>query len=350
MRLEFNHIFEEECKEPLDYLMCVSKNTLNNLIGFFTTEPIPNYDTFFSNPDIKSQIIKKVDKFLHENESYLKPSLITTEGNLLISELIVSNKKKLILNNTLPKNEDRDELNLFKAFLSINQKLNQRNNLFQGASLDNLEQIAEMLIASKFPSADYALGGSSGFKLLKLSYVTSYKFHKLINFLSCKDEYTYLLKALCIRFNQPSIESLIKQVDNILLHVIYFHSKQVYKFFIEEEDENTKNFLESLRSDNITIVADFLNVREHPLYKIDKNTYSIINPYFIIVKFTRSVSDSLGIKTEGKTDFELIEELSEKTGLKIPKSIDGLGDREILHKTVCDKEDMKSAIKNILKS
>ena len=67
-------------------------------------------------------------------------------------------------------------------------------------------------------------------------------------------------------------------------------------------------------------------------------------------KFTRSVSDSLGIKTDGKTDFELIEELSEKTGLKIPKSIDGLGDRDILHKTVCDKEEMKSAIKNILKS
>lgn len=67
-------------------------------------------------------------------------------------------------------------------------------------------------------------------------------------------------------------------------------------------------------------------------------------------KFTRSVSDSLGIKTEGKTDFELIEELSEKTGLKIPKPIKGLGDREILHKTVCQKDEIKEAIKNILKS
>ncbi len=87
-------------------------------------------------------------------------------------------------------------------------------------------------------------------------------------------------------------------------------------------------------------------------YKKDSgdDTVTVIASTASPFKFTRSVSDSLGIKTDGKSDFELIEELSEKTGLEIPKSIDGLGDRAILHKTVCDKDEMKSAIKNILKS
>lgn len=65
-------------------------------------------------------------------------------------------------------------------------------------------------------------------------------------------------------------------------------------------------------------------------------------------KFTRSVASSLGIEVSKKTDFELIYELSEKTGLEIPKSIDRLEEREILHDYFCKKEQMKEKIKNLL--
>lgn len=67
-------------------------------------------------------------------------------------------------------------------------------------------------------------------------------------------------------------------------------------------------------------------------------------------KFTRSVSDALNIETKGKSDFELIKELAKTTGLNIPKAIENLDKREILHDTVCEKGNMKQAIKNILKS
>lgn len=66
-------------------------------------------------------------------------------------------------------------------------------------------------------------------------------------------------------------------------------------------------------------------------------------------KFTRSVSESLGIETQAKSDFELVEELSEKTNLDIPQSIKGLEKRPVLHKTLCEKQDMKNTIKNILR-
>lgn len=65
-------------------------------------------------------------------------------------------------------------------------------------------------------------------------------------------------------------------------------------------------------------------------------------------KFTRSVADALGIEVDNKSDFELVYELSEKTGLEIPKSIYKIEEREILHKELCKKAEMKEKIKKLL--
>ncbi len=118
----------------------------------------------------------------------------------------------------------------------------------------------------------------------------------------------------------------------------------------EETSETIKNVYE--KSDYVIDTHTAVAYAVYEKYKNDSgdHTETIIASTASPFKFTRSVSDSLNIKTEGKSDFELIEELSEKTGLEIPKPIDGLGDREILHKTVCEKDEMKKAIKKILKS
>ena len=120
--------------------------------------------------------------------------------------------------------------------------------------------------------------------------------------------------------SQSETSETIKSVYESSNYVIDTHTAVAYAVYEKYKKES--------KDETVTVIA------------------STASPF----KFTRSVSDSLGIETKGKSDFELIEELSEKTGLDIPKSIDGLGDREILHKTVCNKEEMKSAIKNILKS
>ncbi len=61
---------------------------------------------------------------------------------------------------------------------------------------------------------------------------------------------------------------------------------------------------------------------------------STASPY----KFTRSVVEGMGIGTQGLDDFQLIEVLSEKSGLAIPEPIQGLKDRAVLHPGVCDKD------------
>ncbi len=65
-------------------------------------------------------------------------------------------------------------------------------------------------------------------------------------------------------------------------------------------------------------------------------------------KFGRSVAEGIGIETEGRSDFELIDLLSKYSGLKVPEPIRGIADRPVLHPGTCSKDDMKSAVEEYL--
>lgn len=51
----------------------------------------------------------------------------------------------------------------------------------------------------------------------------------------------------------------------------------------------------------------------------------------------------------GKSEFELLEILAQRCRLSIPAGLRGLDKREIKHKAVCDKQDMKNEVERILK-
>lgn len=65
-------------------------------------------------------------------------------------------------------------------------------------------------------------------------------------------------------------------------------------------------------------------------------------------KFTRSVMESIVGAIDDKSDFELIDKLSEIANVKIPKAIEEIRSAEVLHDTVCDKEEMKLQVKKFL--
>ncbi len=65
-------------------------------------------------------------------------------------------------------------------------------------------------------------------------------------------------------------------------------------------------------------------------------------------KFTRSVMEAITGTIEGKSDFELIDKLSELANVTIPKAIEEIRNAEVLHDTVCEKEDMKAQVKAFL--
>ncbi|MCR5292816.1 MAG: threonine synthase [Eubacterium sp.] len=71
---------------------------------------------------------------------------------------------------------------------------------------------------------------------------------------------------------------------------------------------------------------------------------STASPY----KFTRSVMTAIDKSYSEKSDFELVDELEKLSGIKVPQAIEDIRSAEVLHKTVCDKEDMEKVVKNFL--
>jgi threonine synthase len=67
-------------------------------------------------------------------------------------------------------------------------------------------------------------------------------------------------------------------------------------------------------------------------------------------KFNDSVAKAIfGEKSiEGKNEFELLEMLAERCALEIPQELKDLDKKEIRHKEVCDKADMKEEVRKIL--
>lgn len=72
---------------------------------------------------------------------------------------------------------------------------------------------------------------------------------------------------------------------------------------------------------------------------------STASPY----KFTRSVMNAIDASYDAKTDFELVDALHQLSGVKIPQAIEDIRSAPVLHKTVCDKEDMLKEVKGFLK-
>ena len=288
LRLEFQHLFpEEEKRDIIEYLKLISKFSLENIIGFFNSNPSINFDNFFSNPKVGTEIFKKVANYCRDNNIIGKPQVISTEASIRISEIILSNRDILISVNTLEDDTDRDEINLFKAFLLINETINKSDNLSLEASEENIDQISDIMISLKFSTSDIGVYEDIDIELLKLAYVTSYKFESLINFLREKSENEYLINELCTFFKQNSIKDLIKQVDFLVVQILLFRQHKSYKFKVE--DLETIAFLDSLISETIEEDYDFLYLRNYPLYKMDKETYTIINAFFVLDKFTKSI-------------------------------------------------------------
>ncbi len=64
-------------------------------------------------------------------------------------------------------------------------------------------------------------------------------------------------------------------------------------------------------------------------------------------KFADSVAKAIGLKEE-KNEFAYIDSIAEVTGIPVPKGLQGLKDKDVLHDTILDVEEMKKAVKEEL--
>ncbi len=71
---------------------------------------------------------------------------------------------------------------------------------------------------------------------------------------------------------------------------------------------------------------------------------STASPY----KFTRSVMEAIDPASADEEDFALADRLSELSGVKVPAAVEEIRNAPVLHKTVCEKEEMTNVILEFL--
>ncbi len=71
---------------------------------------------------------------------------------------------------------------------------------------------------------------------------------------------------------------------------------------------------------------------------------STASPY----KFARSVMNAIDTKYDSMSDFELIDELCKISNVAVPNAIEEIRTAPVLHKTECEKDEMKQAVKAFL--
>lgn len=176
----------------------------------------------------------------------------------------------------------------------------------------------------------------------------------------------------------PSMDILISSNLERLLYEVYGGNEKLVKELMEalskqgiyKVNKEIKDKLESFYggyADHSEVPAAIKKVYDASKYVMDTHTavaYAVYEKYkaetgddtkTIIAstaspfKFSASVSEALGIEVSGMEDFEIIEKLSELTGLEVPKAIRELKNKKVVHNNQYDKNEIKSALSKFLK-
>jgi hypothetical protein len=302
--LEYNNVYPEiPPKDVLEYLKGVSRETLLNTIGFFNIQSELNYDNFFSNPSIHWDVINRVNLFKSSNNLDEEPAVLTRQGSLRLAEIILSNMD-ILAKEKIKSNIDLEERNIFISILLINSEINSKYK--PSTSEENIEQLADFYIKTIFPVADIEVFKNNDYLFIKGVWCTIVRFEMIVEFLKSDKEYAYLIYDLTAYFNSENIDELAKNVKTLFFHLINLKQKKSFKF--EVEDRNSLNFLKSLTSKEIEPEEDFINLRNYPIYCVSENEFSVIDYFFVLDKFNKSLKFLL------KNSFNTHNNLSAKSG------------------------------------
>ena len=115
-------------------------------------------------------------------------------------------------------------------------------------------------------------------------------------------------------------------------------------------EEQTRQAIRRLYEKTGYVIDTHTAVASHVYYEKAESTgiktviASTASPY----KFTRSVMDAMESGCDEMTDFELVDRLAERSGVKVPRAIEEIRSADILHDTVCDRTEMEQTVREIL--
>ncbi len=152
--------------------------------------------------------------------------------------------------------------------------------------------------------------------------------------------------------DDTKIKDNMRKLDNLGQYKIKDLNLKDFKGYFSREEEISASIKETFEKYNYlidphTAVADSA-YKKYKLETKDK-TKTIIVSTASPFKFGEKVANSIGINTNNKDDFHIIEDLGGKTNLRVPLNILKLKEKKIIHQSNCNKEDMKKMVLKILK-
>ena len=99
--------------------------------------------------------------------------------------------------------------------------------------------------------------------------------------------------------------------------------------------------------DTHTAVAS--SVYEKYRQDTDDDTVTVIASTASPFKFARSVMGAIDASYQQMDDFDLVDKLSEVSGVTVPKAVDEIRHAEVRHKTICEVEEMPQVVRDFLK-
>ncbi|MGL5576722.1 MAG: threonine synthase, partial [Sarcina sp.] len=199
----------------------------------------------------------------------------------------------------------------------------------------------------------------------------------LTNFINTK---VYDKNRELILTESPSMDILVSSnLERLLFELTNRDSEKVANFMdllnttgIYEIDDNMKNNMKDFyaySTDKNLVYYEIKNLFENKNYLMDTHTavaYSAYKQYVddtkddkkVLIastaspyKFVKSIVNAIGLeKNENKSEFELLDLLNKKSGVEIPKNLNGLDKKQFLHNINCGKDEVKIQIIDILES
>lgn len=290
---EFSVVFpDEERKQPIEYLRGISRDLLLNVGAFFLgfsnqNSEFKHYRDFLSmmfrkeNQAFANDVFERLKAMEAHAASENRTSrvrIINPASSLLLFELGFE-----YLTDEQTQTEAEAEINIFKAYLVINDQLTDKDRLARSSTKDLPEEInlAGLVFTQSYPFSDL-----SNYDRRELIVCQFLRACLLFDFLESREDMKGLLNAFLDYYAVDSWREYLKSLLPLAFSVIRAEREAHIDMHVEKNDnfEKSCTFIEklSLRDDNEIGDFDFKSLRSVPFYKVDEGVYRIIYPLFVL--------------------------------------------------------------------
>ena len=291
--LEFREVFDEEPKELKDYLEGISRATMlqigTHFLSTYSTLSQSNdsrtfLSNFFSqqNQEVANEIYKKVLPLEKESGSV---HITWIHSSLRLFEYCFEH-----LDEHQTQTEAEAEVNIFKAYLLLNQQYTQNEDL-----IDRLSRGPTNIIewAEEFLTHSFVYSELINFSRSVLVSTQIIKTIYLFEFFERNDQYHALLREFVRAFDCTDWKEYLKKLLPLIVSILNKDRPGYLTLTIPDDNNYTRNctFLEQLTlgQNNSVLDIDFRQLRANPLYKVKEGSYQIIFDKFVFEKIFKGL-------------------------------------------------------------